>query len=90
MFAPSLLFIYFSPKDDGIREYFTGPPGPPGPPGSISDDDLANRVINYLQSKFEITSGRIRSLLGSVRKAVITSSLIYLIKMLQAKPALYN
>ena len=37
-----------------IREYLAGPPGPPGPPGpsgSASDDTLANRVLDYLQSK---------------------------------------
>lgn len=36
-----------------IREYLTGPPGPPGPPappGSGSEDSLANRIIEYLQS----------------------------------------
>lgn len=39
-------------EDDGIKEYFAGPPGPPGPPGSLSDDDLANRVISYIQSEY--------------------------------------
>ncbi len=37
-----------------IREYLTGPPGPPGPPGSGSEDSLANRVIEYLQSECEM------------------------------------
>lgn len=41
---------------DGIRQYLAGPPGPPGPPGgpgSTGDglvDDVANRVIAYVQS----------------------------------------
>lgn len=40
-----------------VRQYLTGPPGPPGPPGvpgNVGDelvDDVANRVLNYIQSK---------------------------------------
>lgn len=44
---------------DSIRQYLAGPPGPPGPQGAPSAsgsagdvpvDDLANRVIAYIQS----------------------------------------
>lgn len=38
-----------------IRQYLVGPPGPPGPPGAPGPagdefDDVANRVLSYIQS----------------------------------------
>lgn len=47
---------------DGVREYMSGPPGPPGVPGppgggSVeSVDDLASRVIAYIQSESRQTN----------------------------------
>lgn len=41
---------------DGVREYLAGPPGPPGPPGPGGEgqmDDVANRVITYMQSMMD-------------------------------------
>lgn len=45
------------PIGSDVRQYLTGPPGPPGPPGvpgTAGDellDDVANHVLNYIQSK---------------------------------------
>lgn len=46
-----------SPTGGDVRQYLTGPPGPPGPPGVPGNagdelvDDVANRVLSYIQSK---------------------------------------
>lgn len=48
--------------DGDIRQYLAGPPGPPGPPGVPGNldeelvDDVANRVLAYVQSKNESTT----------------------------------
>lgn len=55
------VFKFRLPRPTGgdVRQYLTGPPGPPGPPGVPGDsgdelvDDVANRVLSYIQSKHD-------------------------------------
>lgn len=48
---------------DNVRRYLAGPPGPPGPigppgypgaPGTSSVDEIAARVLSYVQSKTDL------------------------------------
>lgn len=49
--------MLLQPIGSDVRQFLTGPPGPPGPPGVPGDsgdelvDDVANRVLSYIQSK---------------------------------------